>query len=225
MKKTFIGYILVCTLLLTDLILNLRFNITLAGYYSDRILFWIWLTYTLMVIILFWRKTLTKIYFGIFIIGIVLSMIPMGIIFFGAYLSISGKGLIFEKKLTSKYRLQVTSYSIMTKYSPIEIIENHGIFEKEIIKDESDLKINDSLSITNWDIKNVRFVSENDKEIVLKITDGKNRIIKSFKKKKKKNYYLKKKILIKKKIIKKIKKKKKKKKKNLKKKKKKNYYR
>ncbi|KIA90335.1 hypothetical protein [Kaistella jeonii] len=186
MKKIFIVYISVCLLSLTNIILNIKFNVTFEGFWSDRILFWIWLGFTLVIIILFWKKKIAKVYFGILIFAIILSMIPMGIAFWGMYLSVTGEGLLFEKEITPKYRVQVATYSIMTKYSPIQIIENHGIFEKEIIADNSDLKINDSLSISNWDIKNVWYISENDKEIILKITDGENTIIKNFEKKGKK---------------------------------------
>ncbi|RMA72550.1 hypothetical protein [Flavobacterium weaverense] len=183
MKKIFIVYILVCFISLATIFLHIKYNITFVGFWSDRILFWIWLSLTCIIIILFWKKKLVKVYFALLIFTIILSIIPMGVPFWGIYLSITGKGLRFEKEITPEYRVQIATYSIMARYAPLQVIRNLGVFEKEISSSDSELKVNDSLSISNWDIKNVWYISENDKEITLKITDGTNTLIKNFQKK------------------------------------------
>jgi len=54
-------------------------KMSFIGYWTDRILFWIWLFLTPFIIAVFWRKIWTKIYLGLLIIGLILSILPMGI--------------------------------------------------------------------------------------------------------------------------------------------------
>lgn len=174
-------YILLSLLLIADLIAEIFFKISLAGYWSDRVLFWIWFIFTIYIVFAYWTKRWTKIYFSVLIAGIVLSMLPMGIIFLGILTSITGKGLIYKKELTNNYRFQITAYGIMSR--PInEIIENKGLFEKEIANEPSDFEINDSTSISNKSIKDVTLLKEDQDYIYIKGTDGKLSTVKKFKK-------------------------------------------
>jgi len=108
-KNQIIGYLAVSALLLLDLVAALYFKISLAGYWSDRVLFWIWFFYSIYIIIKFWRSKWARRYFYSLLVLVALTMLPMGIIFFGILLSATGEGLLYNKQISDEYssRLQV----------------------------------------------------------------------------------------------------------------------
>jgi hypothetical protein len=168
-KKYLFIYLIVTILLLLDLIATINLKISLAGYWSDRVLFWTWFFSTIYFIKLFWNNKWSKRYFYTLIIFIVLTIIPMAIPFVGIILSTTGQGLLYNEKISDKYRFEVVNYGFMGR-PIINICENKGIIEKEILslKNES-ININDSTYIEPWEVKNVKFISENDSLIILQV--------------------------------------------------------
>ncbi|WP_026977759.1 hypothetical protein [Flavobacterium tegetincola] len=106
-KQVIIVYIISLLLLLANVIGDALYKLSIAGYWSDRIMFWLWFFGTFYIIIKYWKKLATKIYFGILIAGIILSILPMAIPFFAIALSTTGGGLHFKKQITPAYRLQI----------------------------------------------------------------------------------------------------------------------
>lgn len=119
-------------LLILDFGLYYNYFISFRGYYSDVILFWLWLILSFSVIIVFWKRILAKVYLGILGVGLVLTIIPMMIPFFALYLSMTSKGLIMEKNMDNQHRAQIVGYSVMG-YPSFEILKKIGIFEKRIV--------------------------------------------------------------------------------------------
>jgi hypothetical protein len=176
------SYALLTGLLL--LIISLLFyKFSFAGYFSDRIIFWLWAIETLYITINYFKKKIIKFYFGFLISGIVLSIIPMGLPFAAIILSTTGTGLLFKEQINDKYRFQITGYSIISQ-PDIEIIENKWIFEKDKLRTKDYPQINDSTIIGYYDFKKVKFISENDSIITLEIFGKDHRVIKNFKKNK-----------------------------------------
>ena len=173
-NKLIYQYILVTFLLLLDFIATINSKISLAGYWSDRILFGVWFFLTIYTIKTYWKNKWAKGYFYTLLVLIVLSIIPMAIPFAGIVLSTTGLGLKYNKQISKNYRFEITQYGFMGR--PImSISENKIIFEKEIL-DCHNFEVNDSVYIEPWEVKNVEFISEEDSIIFLKVYSENNKV-------------------------------------------------
>jgi hypothetical protein len=85
-------YQFICALIALNVVLYYFWQMSFTGYWSDRIIFWIWLIVTPIVVFLFWKKLWAKIYFWLLVAGLILTILPMAIPFFAIYLSGSGRG-------------------------------------------------------------------------------------------------------------------------------------
>ena len=168
--KLLIAYCVLSFLLVANIAGDLFYQISVAGYWSDRILFWLWFFSTIFILIKFWKKLVTKIYFGLLVVGLLLSVIPMMVPFFSIILSSTGEGLHFKKQITPEYRLQVVGYSIMGR-PLIEITKNKGLLEKRIANTNRNIFINDSTEISFFNVKDARFLSETDSTIAIQFSD------------------------------------------------------
>ena len=174
-NKLIYQYLLITLFLLLDIIATTNSKISLAGYWSDRILFWTWFLTTIFTIKTYWKNKWAKRYFYSLLVFIVLTIIPMAIPFAGIVLSTTGQGLLYNKQISNKYRFEVSQYGFMG--IPImSISEKKGIIEKEIL-DCNGFETENSDNISSWEIKNVDFISENDSLIFLKVY-SENKVIK-----------------------------------------------
>jgi hypothetical protein len=57
-------------------------EISLRGYYSDVILFWLWFVTSFLVVVVFWEKIMAKLLLTAIIVSIILSILPMMMPFF-----------------------------------------------------------------------------------------------------------------------------------------------
>ncbi len=171
-NKILLFYIIVSLLLVANIAGDLFYQISVAGYWSDRILFWIWFVGTFYILKTYWKKLLTKVYFGLLIVGVILSILPMMVPFFAIFLSSTGKGVHLKKQITPEYRIQVVGYSIMGR-PLLEIMNNKGLLEKRIANTNINVFINDSTEIRIWDIKEARFLNETDSSISIQFSDDK----------------------------------------------------
>ncbi len=73
------AYLLLTICLLADFILYLTEGISLAGQWSDQLLFWSWFLFTIILIVKYNRKKWARIYAGCLVGLIFLSWFPMGI--------------------------------------------------------------------------------------------------------------------------------------------------
>jgi len=107
MKTSLYTFILLSILLVADCVAYYFYQISLAGYYSDIVLFWLWFLMSLVVIVLFWKKIMAKVFLGLMILALILSIAPMGLPFYTFILSMTSAGLRIDKDLNEKYRGQI----------------------------------------------------------------------------------------------------------------------
>ncbi|PBJ11108.1 hypothetical protein BSF42_30890 [Flavobacterium sp. ACN6] len=146
-------------------------EISLRGYYSDIVLFWIWLFTSFVVIVLFWKKIMAKLLLAALVLTLIVSIIPMMIPFYALLLSTTSLGLYIDKNLNDKYRAQIVGYSAMT--SPwLEVMEKNGPIEKRIFKCTDSQIRNDNLNIKIRNAKDILFKKETDSTLTLTIFCG-----------------------------------------------------
>jgi len=133
MKIVFYIFLILSILLLADCLAYYNYEISLAGYYSDVILFWLWLATSLAVIVLFWRKILAKVFLGIIVLALILSILPMALPFYTFMLSMTSAGLKIDKELSDGYRARIVGYSVMA-HPWLAVIEKKGLLEKKVIE-------------------------------------------------------------------------------------------
>lgn len=159
-------YLILSTLLVVDCLFYCFRLISLRGYYSDVLLFWLWLATSFVVIVVFWKKIMAKLLFTGMILALILSIVPMGLPFYALILSNTPFGLVINKNLNDKYRAQIVGYSVMV-YPWLEVIEKKGIIEKRILKcTDSDL-MNDNLNVKIRWAKDIIFNNETDSTLTL----------------------------------------------------------
>ncbi|MFD2940967.1 hypothetical protein [Flavobacterium notoginsengisoli] len=164
-------YLILSLLFVINGLLYYYKEISLRGYYSDAILFWLWLLMSFVIIILFWKKLLAKLFLAAIIVTFALSIIAMMLPFYALINSTTSLGLYINKDLNENYRAQIVGYGPMV-YPWLEVIEKKGLLEKRIIKcTDSDL-MNDNLDIKIRTAKDIIFKSETDSTLVLTLFYG-----------------------------------------------------
>lgn len=164
-------YLILSSLLALDCLLYFNRLISLRGYYSDVVLYWLWFLTSFVVIIIFWKKIMAKLLLGGIILAIILSILPLMMPFYAWILSTTSLGLMIDKNLNEKYRAQIVSYSAMA--SPwLEVIEKHGLLEKRILKSTDYQLMNDNLNIKIRTAKDIIFNRETDSTLTLTLFYG-----------------------------------------------------
>lgn len=167
-KKTiFRIYLFISALIILNSCLYAFAKMSFTGYWSDRILFWMWILLTPFVIILSWKKLVAKIYLGFLVICLVLSILPMGIIFFGIILSGTGSGRMNHFDLGNNIRVQTVGYGIMSR-PQIQIVKDAFLFDKIKLEDQDEIKKNDSTWLEIRDAKNAQLIKETATSITVK---------------------------------------------------------
>ena len=141
------------------------------GYWTDKIINWIWLVLTLTVIFWFWRNKLTKIYFFSLLTLILLSILPMAIPFFGIVYSFSTIDDYQQIKLNDTYRIERTKQQALSA-PRVYVYKRIGILEKnicrpvyrEIVENVLNLKTYES-GIDELLLQNANFIAHNTDSI------------------------------------------------------------
>jgi len=129
-KNIVIAYLAVTLIFLFGIVLSLN-NYSFAGYYIDKIINWLWLLMTIFIIIRFWKKKVIKIYFGLLISGIILSILPLMIPFYNILLYFSTLGNNQRIQLDDIYRME-RGRPVVFSNPLITVYKKEGIFEKQI---------------------------------------------------------------------------------------------
>ncbi|MCT4315953.1 hypothetical protein HZP15_12445 [Elizabethkingia anophelis] len=104
------------------------------GYYTEKIIAWIWIVCTILFIITYRKNKKVRLYFYSLIILLFLSIIPMAIPFFGIVNYISDNGDYERIKLNENYRIERTRNHPLS-LPRIYIYERRfGIIEKNIAR-------------------------------------------------------------------------------------------
>lgn len=164
-------YLILSLLLALDCLLYYFKLISLRGYYSDVVLYWLWFVTSFVVIVMFWKKLMAKLLLTGIILTIILSILPMMIPFYAWILSTTSLGLLIDKNLNENYRAQIVGYSVMA--SPwLEVIEKHGLLEKRILKSTDYQLMNDDTNAKIRFAKDIIFRNETDSTLTLTLFYG-----------------------------------------------------
>ena len=107
------------------------YGMSYAGYYTDKVICWIWLLATVGIIIRLWKMRIMRIYAISIAVTLLLSVVPMMIPFFGIVFYFTTTGDYQQIDLNNKYRLEYTTRGVMAR-PEVVIIENHGLLEKTV---------------------------------------------------------------------------------------------
>lgn len=164
-------YLIFSLLLALDCLLYYFKFISLRGYYSDVVLYWLWFVTSFVVIVMFWKKLMAKLLLTGIILTIVLSILPMMIPFYAWILSTTSLGLLIDKNLNENYRAQIVGYSVMAP-PWLEVIEKHGLLEKRILKSTDYQLMNDDTNAKIRFAKDIIFRNETDSTLTLTLFYG-----------------------------------------------------
>ncbi|MFG4004296.1 hypothetical protein ACHRV1_03915 [Flavobacterium aquidurense] len=164
-------YLILSLLLALDCLLYYFKFISLTGYYSDVVLYWLWFVTSFVVIVMFWKKLMAKLLLTGIILTIVLSILPMMIPFYAWILSTTSLGLLIDKNLNENYRAQIVGYSVMAP-PWLEVIEKHGLLEKRILKSTDYQLMNDDTNAKIRFAKDIIFRNETDSTLTLTLFYG-----------------------------------------------------
>ncbi len=164
MNKEIKIYISITSLLLIDLILYLTFEISFIGNLIDRIILWFWFISTFYIVFKYIRRKWAKIYGGILIIMIGLSLLPMMV----PFLTTIGFAIVSQDsiKIDNEIHIRETSKSVIAM-PYISVLKNYWIFEREIGKTDFSFEINNEFFRID-DAKSIKRLPEsNGQKIIL----------------------------------------------------------
>lgn len=164
-------YFIICVFFVLDCLLYYFKEISLRSYYSDVVLSWVWLISSFVIIIVFWKKLISKLFLATILVTFALSIIAMMLPFYALLLSSTSLGLYQNKDLNENYRAQIVGYGVMVQ-PWLEVIEKKGLFEKRIIKCTDSEIMNDNLDIKIRTAKDILFKNETDSTLTLTLFYG-----------------------------------------------------
>ncbi len=192
--KTFkIIYVIITTLFVFGVVLSF-FNYSYSGYYTDKIINWSWLLFTLIIIIRFWRKKAVKIYFYSLLTVLLLSVLPILIPFYGIVFYFSTVKDHQQIDLNNTYRIERTNHQALSIHR-VYIYKRIGGIEKnisrpiyaDIVKSVLNLKMEDivyEFEFKEYPIQSAKLVNATKDSIGIEyqIKNKKKRIYHSLKK-------------------------------------------
>lgn len=174
-------YLFVSALIVLNAVLYCFWRMSFTGYWSDRVIFWIWLLLTPIITFGFWKKLWAKIYFWLLVAGLILTILPMAIPFFGIILAGSGSGRYNHFNLENNIRIQTVGYGVMGR-PRLQIVKDGFLFDKIKFEDGDEIGSNDVISIKPLhakndedlpafeirDAKNAKLIKETDTSVTVK---------------------------------------------------------
>ncbi|CAM3075565.1 hypothetical protein DRF59_15925 [Chryseobacterium flavum] len=131
-KNIVILYLILSLIFVFGIALHLN-KYSYSGYYTDKIINWLWLGMTIFMIIRFWKRKMIKVYFVLLLATVILSILPMMIPFFAMVYYFSTFDDYQQIQLNNNYRLERTRPGAL--YKPqIYIYKKEGILEKKVYK-------------------------------------------------------------------------------------------
>ena len=120
-KNILLLYAFISLVFLAEVVLSLN-HYSFSGYYTDKIINWMWLAMTLLIILRFWRKKVVKAYFAVLIFSVLLSMLPMMIPFFALVNYFSTLDDYQQIQLDKIYRIERTRRNVLDKPKVLSLI-------------------------------------------------------------------------------------------------------
>jgi hypothetical protein len=140
------------------------------GYYTNKMINWIWLVLTISIIVLYWKIKFVRIFFFSLLTLIVLSILPMAFPFVGIVKYFTTIDDYQQIKINEKYRLEVTEQQPISM-TRIYIYQKSGLLEKNIYRTPYDDIIKNTigkepyslnLKGRNIPIQSIKFISSNN---------------------------------------------------------------
>lgn len=122
------------------------YNYSYYGYYTDKIINWIWLGFTVVLISLIWKSKIIKIYFFSLVTSLLLSIVPMAIPFFGILNYFSTNNDYQQMELGKGFRIEITKQQALSS-NRAYIYEQVGILEKNICRPIFNEIVDETLSV------------------------------------------------------------------------------
>ena len=166
-------YLFISGFIILNICLYFFARMSFTGYWSDRVIFWIWLLATPVVVISFWKKIGTKIYFWLLVATLILTILPMAIPFFGLILAGSGSGRLNHFNLENNIRIQTVSYGVMGR-PRLQIVKDGLLFDKIKLEDGDEIFTNDTTWIEVRDANNPKNITKSPELKTLMVRDAKN---------------------------------------------------
>lgn len=129
-RNIMIAYLVVSLIFLSEIVLSF-YKYSYSGYYTDKMINWLWLAMTVFVIIWFWKKKVIKVYFSFLMLGIILSILPMMLPFFMLVSYFSTIDNYQQIQLDDTYRIESARLGALSK-PQIIVYKKEGILEKKI---------------------------------------------------------------------------------------------
>lgn len=140
------------------------YNFHFRGYWTEKIIAWIWLATTPVWIVLFWRSIWTKIYTGILSIALMISILAMAIPFFCFVYFVSTIDDYQQIQITPQYRMEISRIGVLAPVASVEVYQvKYVIFERKIVNDDYKLVLE---ALSQTDVKHphvddVRMIQSN----------------------------------------------------------------
>ncbi|WP_066838916.1 hypothetical protein [Rufibacter ruber] len=164
MKRIYLIYIILSAALIINLTLDIIKGISLQGYWADRILFWIWLVYTVYILIKYWSKKGVKFYVWTLTALLGLSMLPMFIPFTAIIFTGFGLDRTYGNDFNDNLRVQVTGKSIMGRPN-VELIRKYGLYGV-VLGEMSGFDLVDDLDDLE-NVKRVKILEEKENNLLV----------------------------------------------------------
>ena len=166
-------YLFISALIVLNVVLYWFWQMSFTGYWSDRVIFWIWLIVTPIVVFLFWKKLWAKIYFWLLVAGLILSILPMALPFFAIYLSGSGSGRLNHFNLENNIRVQTVAYGVMGR-PRMQLVKDGWLFDKILLEDGDEIETTDSTLVEVKDANEPQVTTKSTVSKTLQIRDAVN---------------------------------------------------
>ncbi len=166
MKKLSFFCALLTILVIIDAILYLREGVSLSGYWSDKILVWLWIAVSTILITKGLRQKLIQLYLAIIVTFLVLCALPMMI----PLLSILGYTLAEDRNCvfypSPNLRVQEDQIWIAPGRPSVKLIKQGIIFEKVVSEAEFERELLDSVTYLNFcDAENIKLFKKQSDSI------------------------------------------------------------
>ena len=176
MKLSLTTYIGLTVVVICQAVMYIAFQISFAGYWTDKLLVWAWLALTPFVVVPRFKHRLAKVYSALLVAILILSMIPFFLPLFAFLTFVTANDRPFYATVSSEYRIQEVSRSPMVGRT-LEVVKKSGLIEQTWNLGPSHADFGDSiyrfpngvsLSISNTGIKTA-FVQLPDKKVKITI--------------------------------------------------------
>lgn len=177
-KKLTILYVVLTILVIFQIFISQIWQFSFWGVYPEFVLWWIWIAFSIAMIIIFRKKLMSKIAIGIFVAFIILNLFTMGIPALFVFSEISPAKFHFQQKVSPTLRFEMNT--VFLGKPILKAYERRlYFFEKEVEIKENISYMSESSVLKNPYPINSELISYNENSITfqLKYMDMKTKTV------------------------------------------------